>query len=42
MLSQMKWARTGLAALMVVALVSVSAWAKKPPKDPPPCWAGKR
>lgn len=37
MLSYRKWARTGVAALMVVALLSGSlAWAKKPPKDPPP------
>ena len=39
MLSQMKWGRTGLAVLMVIALLSGVAWAKgKPPKpdDPPP------
>lgn len=37
MLSQMKWVRTTVAALMVVALLSGAAWAKgKPPKDPPP------
>ncbi|MFO7906914.1 MAG: hypothetical protein R6U98_29935 [Pirellulaceae bacterium] len=36
MLSQMKWIRRGIAALMVVALLCGSAWAKKPPKDDDP------
>jgi probable HAF family extracellular repeat protein len=37
MLSNSKRTQTGLAALMVVALLSGAAWAKgKPPKDPPP------
>ena len=36
MLSHRKWARTGLAALMVVALLlGALAWAAKPPKPPP-------
>ena len=37
MLSQMKWVRTGLAALMVVALLFGGlTWAKKPVPPPPP------
>lgn len=35
MSSQMKWARSGLAGLMVVALLLGNAWAAKPVKPPP-------
>lgn len=36
MLSQMKWARGGLTALVVVALLSGGTWAKKPTPPPEP------
>lgn len=36
MLNQMKWVRTGLAALMAIVFMSGLVLAKKPPKDPPP------
>lgn len=36
MLSQLKWVRFATTVLVVLALLSASAWAKKPPKDPPP------